>query len=405
MKKESFTMNNAVSKHSQVRQWIEDRLKDQVYLPGDRLPGEAALAEDLGVSSITVRQAYEDLEKNGAVVRVPYKGTYVAEQNAGSSRAGSGPAVLVLAGHTPDWKPEGDHGGRYRQQKILESFERKISAGGGHCCIRHLVHKSGVKALEADEKGRYAAAFLLADSLSAEEQTDIALDLKSDGIPMVASDYTGSVPICRVEENLSLGVELALDHLAALGHHSVGFLTFDTFDTWGEKWLWLEKRLQAYTTGCRQRQWENGAKIWSVALPYVRQANEIARVQDLAGEELGRVFSRDEGLQQCTALIGVNDRVCLGFRKTFCELAGGDADGLSLIGFDNIIESQTESLTTVVSPAREMGEGAAGMVLGFIAKGNDRNIRTCEYAPSLLGRGSSARPVIVTRKAEPEVMA
>ena len=48
---------------------------------GDPLPSIRALANDLRISVITTKRAYEELEKGGYVYTVPAKGSYVAQQN------------------------------------------------------------------------------------------------------------------------------------------------------------------------------------------------------------------------------------------------------------------------------------------------------------------------------------
>ena len=65
-------------------QQIVDRLKREVsegrLHPGAPLPSFRQLAEDLLVSVITVKRAYEELEREGIIYRRQGLGTFVAEQ-------------------------------------------------------------------------------------------------------------------------------------------------------------------------------------------------------------------------------------------------------------------------------------------------------------------------------------
>ncbi|MEI7729557.1 MAG: GntR family transcriptional regulator [Verrucomicrobiota bacterium] len=65
-------------------QQIVDRLKREVsegrLNPGAPLPSFRQLAEDLLVSVITVKRAYEELEREGIIYRRQGLGTFVAEQ-------------------------------------------------------------------------------------------------------------------------------------------------------------------------------------------------------------------------------------------------------------------------------------------------------------------------------------
>ncbi len=63
------------------REVSEGRLK-----PGTSLPSFRILAEELLVSLITVKRAYEELEREGIIFRRQGLGTFVAEQGAEASR-------------------------------------------------------------------------------------------------------------------------------------------------------------------------------------------------------------------------------------------------------------------------------------------------------------------------------
>ncbi|HEV2211044.1 MAG TPA: GntR family transcriptional regulator [Verrucomicrobiae bacterium] len=71
-------------------QQIMDRLKREVsegrLKPGTALPSFRQLAEDLLVSVITVKRAYEELEREGIIFRRQGLGTFVAEQGRDRSR-------------------------------------------------------------------------------------------------------------------------------------------------------------------------------------------------------------------------------------------------------------------------------------------------------------------------------
>ncbi len=71
-------------------QQIVDRLKREVsegrLKPGAPLPSFRQLAEDLLVSVITVKRAYEELEREGIIYRRQGLGTFVAEHGLDRSR-------------------------------------------------------------------------------------------------------------------------------------------------------------------------------------------------------------------------------------------------------------------------------------------------------------------------------
>lgn len=63
---------------------------EKKYKPGDKLPNEKALAEELGVSRSTIRSAVRDLVGQGVLEIKIGRGTYVAEQSTIFSDFGFG---------------------------------------------------------------------------------------------------------------------------------------------------------------------------------------------------------------------------------------------------------------------------------------------------------------------------
>lgn len=73
-----FPVNEGDPLYRQVEQTLRQRIQLLHYRPGDRLPTEAVLAEEFGVSTITCRRALQELATAGLIVRRPGVGTVVA---------------------------------------------------------------------------------------------------------------------------------------------------------------------------------------------------------------------------------------------------------------------------------------------------------------------------------------
>src|SRR5690606_5385615 len=69
---------NRVSLYEQIAQRLLERIRS-VHQTGDRLPSEAALSKELGVSAITLREALSVLSYRGFIERRHGSGTYVAD--------------------------------------------------------------------------------------------------------------------------------------------------------------------------------------------------------------------------------------------------------------------------------------------------------------------------------------
>ena len=68
-----------------IYEQITDQVKEQIMAgalaAGDALPSMRLLAKELRISVITIKRAYEELERDGFLENVPGKGCFVAPQN------------------------------------------------------------------------------------------------------------------------------------------------------------------------------------------------------------------------------------------------------------------------------------------------------------------------------------
>ena len=67
--------------YEQITSQIKEMIMKGELKPGDAMPSMRKLAKDLHVSLITTQRAYDDLGKDGFIVTVPAKGTFVSTQN------------------------------------------------------------------------------------------------------------------------------------------------------------------------------------------------------------------------------------------------------------------------------------------------------------------------------------
>ena len=67
--------------YDQIYSQIKSQIISGALKENDMLPSIRALAKDLRISVITTTRAYDELERDGFIDRVPGKGCYVAEKN------------------------------------------------------------------------------------------------------------------------------------------------------------------------------------------------------------------------------------------------------------------------------------------------------------------------------------
>ena len=152
-------MKRSPSLSEQVRRTLRQRISDDEFEDG-RIPPEAELATDLGVSRTTVRDALGRLENEGAIFRKQGAGTFVNE------------AGLQI---------------RTRLEEIW-SYEEALEAHG---------YTPSVKLLSVREEHRSSGLVLVGDKLFLEDGDPVVLT--SNAIPM---DMVGN----HVEEDWQLPI-------------------------------------------------------------------------------------------------------------------------------------------------------------------------------------------------------
>lgn len=73
--------SSTVPLYTQIKEALRAKIIDGTYVAHQRLPSESEMINAFGVSRITVRQAMNDLQKEGLLFKVHGKGTFVAMPN------------------------------------------------------------------------------------------------------------------------------------------------------------------------------------------------------------------------------------------------------------------------------------------------------------------------------------
>ena len=76
-------ISNASGKpiYDQIASQIKNRIISGLLVQGDALPSMRQLAQELRISVITTKRAYEELERDGFIETFPGKGSFVARKN------------------------------------------------------------------------------------------------------------------------------------------------------------------------------------------------------------------------------------------------------------------------------------------------------------------------------------
>lgn len=75
----------ASHKWQSLKNELHKRIKTGIYSPGEVIPSENSIAMNVGLSRSTVRQAFDELEKEGLIKRIRGKGTFVSRASLASA--------------------------------------------------------------------------------------------------------------------------------------------------------------------------------------------------------------------------------------------------------------------------------------------------------------------------------
>ena len=111
-------ISNASGKpiYEQICTQIKNAILSGELSPGDALPSIRALAKDLRISVITTTRAYDELERDGFIDRVPGKGCYVAEKNLELARKRLNAVMVERKAHEK------------LREKAFEQFKQELAA-------------------------------------------------------------------------------------------------------------------------------------------------------------------------------------------------------------------------------------------------------------------------------------
>ena len=171
--------------------------------------------------------------------------------------------------------------------------------------------------------------------------------LFGSGTPFVVIDRQLPFPnLDMVLVNGAAGAEMAIDHLASLGHRRIGYVG-------GMKHLSvMHEREQGYRDALNKHN-------LSIVEEYLRQGNNR---QDGGYTAVCELLSLP---QSPTAILIANNLMTLGGLQAIHESGFGIPEQVSLVGFDDMdwASSLRPPLTVVAQPAYEMGETAAAILL------------------------------------------
>lgn len=179
------THNSEKPLYLQVKERLEERIREMVYPKGSKLPSEKELCDEFGVSRITIRQALDLLEAMGLTFSVHGKGTFVkANKKIDSTlqKIRSFGETLAVKGYHGYTKIE-----LYSQQAPSDFDSLMMGINSNQISRLHLIGYS------MDEP--VVVYHSLIRKTEAEKMYQVALELEKDGIPFSTFDLYSRIGI------------------------------------------------------------------------------------------------------------------------------------------------------------------------------------------------------------------
>jgi DNA-binding LacI/PurR family transcriptional regulator/biotin operon repressor len=343
-------MQTTTPKYILVEKYIKQAIQQRQLT--DKLPGERGLADELGVSYMTVRKGIENLVQQGILYKVPTKGTYVNihQKNKTQTRT---------IGYFLDSSIKSGISSPY-YSLVFHAIEKEASKHGYSVVYFSERNNNKLQATLQKLDGVIATCF---------PRIEKTIQLIKQAVPVVVIDNSAadkSIPSVIID-NFNADVQ-SVDYICSLGHRSIGFMMGLEDSDIGNS------RYAGYLHGLSQHGIQPDEKL-------VFKGN-YSYASGLQGAKYFLSLKRPP-----TAIICANDSMALGTLKGLSKHGIAVPGQMSVIGFDDIeVASQIiPPLTTVAAPIGDIAKQAFA-ALGRLIQGEQPEYQHIALAPKLVIR-------------------
>lgn len=257
---------------------------------------------------------------------------------------------------------------------ILQGVVAAAAAAGHNVTLFTDLWRSAAESLPALRDRRTDGIIIVAPPTD----VDILPALSSASLKCVTiSSDSGPFGIPSVDIDNAAGVTLAFQHLRALGHRRIAFLS-------GQANMW--------SAAVRLGAFQAALEASGLCVPPEYMANCSYEDADMAYAHTQRLLSRPD---PPTAFLAGNDQIALMILAAARDFGVPVPERLSVIGFDDIPDAAAArpALTTIHQPLADIGAAAARLLLRMLS--GETVPAECQLmAPLLIVRGTTAPPKI-----------
>lgn len=319
-----------------VKKKILDLIENGTLKNNERIPPEEIIAKENNISRWTVRQALEELEKEGIVKRYPKRGTFITLKEKKATKK------ICIICKAPKERQMRDF---FYGYELWGGIEESIIENGLEVSFytsNKLNEKIGI--LSKFDGVLYLIPF--------KEEIEILEKIKKEGVPLViiGAKVEG---FNYVAVNNKKGVEEAIRHLIEYGHKKIGgvFSPLNYFDGC-ERYKYFLETLEKHNLLVREEWIKVMKEYW--AEKWIQEAKQLTKEILIEKDRPTAIFTAG-------ALVSLGVKECLDEEK----------ENISVIGFDDFYLARyfNPPLTVISQPVWDIGRTGLNKLIEIIDKG------------------------------------
>lgn len=359
--------------YKKIENYIVDQIRNENWKPMSRIPSENELADQFGVSRITVKNALVDLVEKGAVYRLQGKGTFVSDRMSEEMLTMTPSASEVVSKNSVGFLlPRLDN--RFTAN-LISGIEDSLSARGYHLLFSKTNDSQECEIRKIREMKQAGVAGLIIYPVEGENYNNEILSLTLNRFPLVLLDrLLKGVETNTVSSNNYAAGKQAVQHLFELGHQHIGFIS-----TKSEGTSSIEERLAGYEQALEEHHILIDRSLQMTRLPMTSSDEEvIGMIQQFlqANSHMTAAISSNFSPHVIQAALGLGLRV---------------PEDFSVVFFDDVVYPDFSIVppTAVIQQERGLGREAGNLIVDQIET-STADYRQVKLPTQLIPRCSTA---------------
>ncbi|WP_160495733.1 GntR family transcriptional regulator [Paenibacillus dendrobii] len=345
--------NKFVPMYKKIEHYIVEQIRSENWKPMSRIPSENELADQFGVSRITVKNALADLVERGVIYRMQGKGTFVSERkDEDLFSLGTSGAETLLKNTVGFLLPRLDN--RFTAN-LLSGIEDALSDKGYHLLFSKTNDSQEHEIRKIREMKHAGVAGLIIYPVEGENYNHEILSLTLNKFPLVLLDrqFKGVETNSVSSDHYKAGMD-AVTHLIELGHRNIGFIS-----TKSEGTSSIEERLAGYEQALEDRHILIDRSFQMTRLSMSNSDEEVMEmIQQFlrSNPHMTGVISSNFSPHVIQAALAMGLRV---------------PEDLSVVFFDDVVYPDFSVVppTAIIQQEREMGREAGYLIVHQIENG------------------------------------